>query len=437
MDALGWTVTAYLTNAVLLVPLILVTVAAVVRRADLATRVPTAFLASLTAWVSLLLVEQHQQWWSFELTATSLGGMPMEVSLGWALAWGALPVLAGGPWWAWLVGFAWVDLMAVSLVNGLILGEGWLTGEALLLAVTAVPALAIGRLTLTRRWLWTRVGLQGALFGATFLWLLPHLVLEAQGLGWHDVVDHSFPVRSLLLVGVVAFAVPALVAVVELARAGGTPYPWDPPRRLVTTGPYAYVANPMQLGMTGLLVLLTLASGSELLWVAVGFAVSFSAVLAEWHEHRTLAARWEAYATYRQHVRNWWPRWRPYVPEPTTLWVGQTCELCNATGAALDALHPTGLERRAAETAPRALRRMTWEDAHGTDHGITAFARALEQTTLVWAWVGWWMRLPGVAQVLQLVADAVGLGPRDLARSARTARPRQDPPHDDVRQEAR
>src|SRR5690606_7471913 len=106
--------------------------------------------------------------------------------------------------------------------------------------------------------------------------------------------------------------------------------------RLVTTGPYSYLANPMQVGASGLLALLAVASGSRTLGVGVLFAVGFAVVLAEHHERLTLSRRWPAYASYRRHVRGWLPRWRPHVPSPATLWVSETCPLCSATGAVVD-----------------------------------------------------------------------------------------------------
>ena len=410
-------------NLVLAVPLLLVI--AVATRAyvsrDLGPRVPAAFLAGLWVWVAVLVVELGTGWWSFDPAPTSMAGMPMEISLGWALLWGAVPVLVGGPpgirvLGAWLLGFAWIDLLTMARLPGVELHDGWLWGELLLLAVAGAPALVLGWATRHRRWIWVRVSLQAVLFTVAFGGLLPHLVLQADGLAWADVVDHSYLVRSALLALAVLFAVPALLAVVELGMAGGTPFPWDPPERLVTTGPYAYVANPMQIGIAGLMILLALASGSWMLGGGAAFAIAFSVVLAERQEHAALSARWEAYATYRTHVRAWWPRWRPYVPESRTLWVSQTCELCAATGSVLDALGPVGLETRAAEDAPRAIRRMEWNDESSTASGVAAFARALEHTTLMWAWLGWWMRLPGVGRVLQLIADACGLGPRDIPR---------------------
>lgn len=410
-------------NLVLAWPLALVGLAATLRTltdgaTELMARVPPAFLATLWVWLVVHAVEASTSWWSFTDAPASMLGVPVEVSLGWALLWGALPVLAGGPLPLWFVGLAWIDLVTMELAGELVsLENGWLRGEVLLLVLGLAPALVLGWATRRRRWLRVRALLQVVLFTGVFGWLVPTVAMARDRLGWADVVAHPYPVRSLLLTAAVVVAIPALAAVTELVRAGGTPYPWDPPTRLVTTGPYAYVANPMQIGIAGLMVVLTLASGSATLALATVFSVVFSVVLAERHEELTLRARWVAYRDYRREVRNWLPRWRPWVGEPAMLWTSESCTLCAATGTMLDTMEPIGLSRHPAETSPRPLRRMTWEGPDDRSDGVAAFARALEHTTLPWAWLGWWIRLPVVSAWLQLMADACGLGPRTIASS--------------------
>ena len=69
-------------------------------------------------------------------------------------------------------------------------------------------------------------------------------------------INHIFP-RSLsiiLALPVFAFALFMLGwSVLNFFRAKGTPIPFNPPPRLVTTGPYAYVHNPMLTGIFALL----------------------------------------------------------------------------------------------------------------------------------------------------------------------------------------
>lgn len=405
-----------LRNLALLLPAVAVVVAGYARHrngSDL--RIPAAALASVVALVGLLAVDavaQHAGWWTFVDAPARLGSMPAEVALGWALAWGALPSLTGGHWLLWLAGFGWVDVLLMpALAPMLVLHDGWLWGELLLLAGSALPALLV-----TRAGAAGRTGIQAVTFVGLVCWLVPDVALRAEGLTWADVVDHPYAVRSLLLAAVVALGTPGVVAAVELARAGGTPWPWDPPERLVTVGPYAYLANPMQASMVAMLALLALAAGSWLVGAAAVGAFVFSAGVAEPHEREHLTRRWDGYAHWRGAVRPWVPRWRPYVATPATLWVAETCEVCTATGDALEALHPTGLLRAAAEDAPRALTRMEWECDGTTDRGVAAFARALEQVNLAAAWFGWFVRLPVVGLVVQRVADACGLGPREVPR---------------------
>lgn len=426
--------TALLRNLTLVVPLLAVAGAAVVRHraGDLRPRVAAAVLATLLAWTGVLAVEAAGGWWSFAAAPTTVLGMPFETSLGWAVAWGALPVLAGGRRALWWLGLAWVDVLVVPhLAPLVVLDDDWLVGEAVLLVLVAAPALVLGRATAERRLLGVRVVLQGLVFTGLVGWVAPTLALARDGLGWRDVVDHPLPGRVALLVVVVVLGVPTLAAVAELWRVGGgTPFPWDPPERLVTTGPYAYLHNPMQTGAVALLLLLAAAAGSVTLALGAVVAAVFSEAVAEPHERSVLGARWPGHAAYRTAVRGWLPRWRPYVADPATLWVSQTCGLCRSTGEAVRLLAPRGVGLRSAEGAPARLTRMRFHVPRGAvagpgldDRGVPALARALERVSLPWAWVGWLVRLPLLDRGVQAVADACGLGPRDLGAPVRTVAP--------------
>jgi protein-S-isoprenylcysteine O-methyltransferase Ste14 len=115
------------------------------------------------------------------------------------------------------------------------------------------------------------------------------------------------------LVGVGLALVVRTVAL--FARVGeGTLAPWDPTRRLVVLGPYRYVRNPMISGVLAILVGETLAfwSGALLAWTAVVFAVN--AIYMPLVEEPDLRLRFGAdYDRYRQNVRRWVPRLRPWT----------------------------------------------------------------------------------------------------------------------------
>lgn len=388
-----------------------------------------AFLAGLWVLLGVLVVEGATDLWVFAPAPTTIQGIPLETALGWALAWGTLPALVGGRPMLWLLSFAWLDLLLMpSLAPLVVLGDRWLWGEALLLGLVAAPALLLGRATRDRTHLMVRVGQQVVVFTLLVIWLLPSLAFAADGSDWHQVIGHHLAVRTLLVVGAVGCLVPAAAAVAELARVGGgTPFPWDPPERLVVTGPYAYLANPMQAGVSVALALLAVAAGSPTLLLGVVVAVAFSGAIAEPHERATLGARWPAYAAYRTQVRSWVPRWRPWVPEPATLWVSSTCGLCRSLGTGIERLAPRGLDIREAESAGVRLTRMRWCGGPGLspDRGVAAMARALEHLNLLAAWWGWTMRLPVVGATLQVVLDVCGLGPRDLHADERHEGARQ------------
>jgi protein-S-isoprenylcysteine O-methyltransferase Ste14 len=92
----------------------------------------------------------------------------------------------------------------------------------------------------------------------------------------------------------------------------GTPGPWDAPRRVVATGPYRWVRNPIYLA--ALLVVFGeawLFLSPPLLIYAGAMAILFHLFVIG-YEERTLRRRFgDAYLEYRRTV----PRWLPRLPK--------------------------------------------------------------------------------------------------------------------------
>lgn len=377
------------------------------------------------------LLAARYGWWHFEAHGGLLLKMPVDFYLGWVLLWGALPVLA-------FPRLRLVFVIAIMLLVDLVLmpscrpvlelGRAWLAGETVALALCLAPAQLLARWTRDDRNLNARAALQVITFGGLMLGVLPAIIIEQTGGSWAALLERPARLGGLELQGLMIPVVLGLTAVQEFVRRGkGTPVPFDPPKRLVTSGVYAYIANPMQLAMC--LTLIGWGIMLENFWVAgaglVGFA--YGAGLAAWDEGSDLTARYGgAWTTYRQRVRRWLPRWRPRRATVARLYVAEECGQCQEVKAWLSKRRPVALEIIAAEDHPaRDLRRITYEAGeealaeHGeaeAEEGVAAFARALEHIHLGWALAGWTMRLPVVRGLLQILVDAAGGSPRRVKR---------------------
>ncbi|WP_338144194.1 isoprenylcysteine carboxylmethyltransferase family protein [Nocardioides turkmenicus] len=216
----------------------------------------------------------------------------------------------------------------------------------------------------------------------------------------------------------VVCALPSVAAMRELAIVGrGTPLPYDPPDRLVTSGPYAYVRNPMQISMVLVFVALAVTFGDPRLLVPAVAAFAYSAGLAAWHEGAQLREAFgDRWVAYRSTVPSWVPRWRPAVPDGAagraTLWVAADCGICSEVGRWFLRHDLHGLEIRPAAEHPEVLYRVTYESAGVRASGVAAVARALNHIDLRWAMAGWALGMPGVRHLVQLCTDAFGAGPR-------------------------
>jgi hypothetical protein len=138
--------------------------------------------------------------------------------------------------------------------------------------------------------------------------------LTVAGQSWRAPVFPRVALQCALVAGILG-----ATAVQEFAeRGGGTPFPFDPPKRLVRGGIYAYLRNPMQLSATLLFLILAATERSTSLALAAAVCVAFSAGFAAWDERTELAARFTGeWTSYAGAVRNWIPSWRPRIDEPS------------------------------------------------------------------------------------------------------------------------
>ncbi|WSA86068.1 isoprenylcysteine carboxylmethyltransferase family protein [Micromonospora sp. NBC_01796] len=415
----------------LVVPVVLMLLA---RRTDGGRRATAgaalAFLTAVVGLAGLHEVSLHTGWYAFAPVDGAYRGFPVDLWLGWAVLWGPLPVLLHRilPVPVALGLLLWLDAIAMPALHPLVvLGPHWLLGEVVGLFAVALPAQLLGRWTARQRRLGARTALQMAVFTGLTLWLVPNVAFELGDGSWGRLT--GMPPVVLLVLGQVGLllAVPALSAVGEFVRrGGGTPFPWDPPRRLVSTGPYAYLGSPMQCGMVPLMLLAALVTGSLTLALAGLAGVAFNYGVARPHERHDLSGRYgQPWRDYHRRVRDWWPRLTPYPDgPPAVLWLDEDCGPCAATAGFLRRRGPVGLTLAPAGAHPAALYRARYEAADGyRADGVAAVARGLEHVNLGWAYLGWLLRLPGIGWLAQVVTDAM-IAPPHLARR-RTPQPRE------------
>ncbi len=376
-----------------------------------------AFLATLWNLVSVLLVNEwaaRQGWWIFHGDHLFFLESPIDVLLGWAIFWGPLSVFLGRFLSLPLLTCAiiYLDISVMPQLDSLVsLGENWLIGEVIAITCCFLPGQFLARLTIERTHLHIRATLQAICYGALVIIIIPAIIFEYLGKDFllvlqTDIWSHS--IKRQVLVFAIFIGLVGLHEFVVIGK--GTPIPFDPPKKLVMTGPYAYIANPQQLST--ILIWIFIFVFTEIYWLLIPIicAIAFTGHFVPWfHQQDTEKRFGDAWKEYRRQVPNWIPRWNPYIPAPSTIYFAEGCGLCQDVLHWIKRLQPIGLEYVAAEDHPSEdLRRVTYK--HGTtgieENGVVAIARALEHVNFSYAVTGWLMRLPMIKQLLQFIVDA-------------------------------
>jgi protein-S-isoprenylcysteine O-methyltransferase Ste14 len=136
--------------------------------------------------------------------------------------------------------------------------------------------------------------------------------------GW-EMRPAFFGISAVPMVGALSIALGLAVLSESFARFAlqgmGTPAPVLPTRRLVITGFYRHVRNPMYLAVTAAIL------GQGLLLGQVGLLIYGACLWVAFHvfvlgyEEPTLRRTYpEGYDAFVRNVPRWWPRLRPWTP---------------------------------------------------------------------------------------------------------------------------
>lgn len=137
------------------------------------------------------------------------------------------------------------------------------------------------------------------------------ILLPWDSLSWSGIARPA-EIHAPQVVGMavgVGGAALALWCVITFAFVGGgTPLPFDPPRRLVVRGPYRFVRNPMAIGVALALAGAALYYQSVGLMTLLGLFVLVIHLFVVLYEEPTLRRMFgDEYEAYSSRVRRWWP----------------------------------------------------------------------------------------------------------------------------------
>jgi protein-S-isoprenylcysteine O-methyltransferase Ste14 len=151
-----------------------------------------------------------------------------------------------------------------------------------------------------------------------FSFVLPFTVLVVVPYSIEDNLVFTSTTQSWIgiAMGLIGLSMMATTIYSFMTIGKGTLAPWAPTQKLVVTGLYRYVRNPMISGVWFVLLgeATLFASYAILIWS--GAFLVINTVYFILSEEPGLEKRFgESYRVYKKHVPRWIPRLTPYQPE--------------------------------------------------------------------------------------------------------------------------
>lgn len=376
-----------------------------------------AFIASL--WNFSLLIPMNMMakyfgWWAFYTESGLFFGLPIDVMIGWAIFWGAsiFLLLRGKDILLAIISVLSIDLIFMpQLTNLFTLGSNWFVGEFFVLMVCFIPGWLIASFTSQGIFVNFRALAQAIITAFLIFIFLPAALLEQAGRSIFEIMHWSqFKIVFFLnLIGIPIIL--GLAGNQEFAERGnGTPIPFDPPKTLVNTGPYAYLGNPMQLSVVVYLMLAAIFYESIAVLSAAIMAVVYCLGIVRSHHAIDLLPRFgKSWIEYRGRVPYWFPTWKPWIKKASIIYFARSCGICSDTERWLASQKPSGLIFMDISKHKNQINRVTYRYPNSKEvEGVYAISSAMNHINFAFALFGWAMRLPLIRQFLQLILDIAG-----------------------------
>jgi protein-S-isoprenylcysteine O-methyltransferase Ste14 len=277
-------------------------------------------------WVLLWTIPEARGWFVPEsmtgLPLLSFWGADLVVAAGGSVvtAWGVATRqrMAGAAAWLVAGGLGYAALYCLELWRAtgegaigavmMTVAAGLSLSFATIVGMNGPPAAFRAAANVSTAWIAVKTLLQILVFWSVFLLILPAGILHLQRQAGLATLESPVLQWTGWMLFALASALGLASAWVMVRVGRGTPLPTDSAPRLVVTGPYRFIRNPMATAGIVQGAAVGVAWGS---WPIVIYAVLGGLV---WHclvrpvEEQDMLARFgEPYRRYRAAVRCWWP----------------------------------------------------------------------------------------------------------------------------------
>jgi protein-S-isoprenylcysteine O-methyltransferase Ste14 len=189
-------------------------------------------------------------WLSFPSGSVRFYDVPIDLMMGQSLFLGfVLFSLCKNKPWMFIISSAALDLFINSsaLVN---INAGSPALWTWILILITAGSYFLSSSTVFDRHIYARSTQQSVCWVSILAWFFPSMIFQNDGHSWLRVLERSWPMNAIYLFPLTIPGIIIVFALREFAVTGdGTAFPYDPPKRLVSTGIYAYISNPMQIGI--------------------------------------------------------------------------------------------------------------------------------------------------------------------------------------------